>query len=185
MPGSRHGPAVPWAGTFSETNVRLYSVDVTGTRGVVFLSLDADRAAVVAGARAAFGLPYRWASMRVDASGDTRTYSARSRWPGVRATSRVRVRARPDILDSPLDHFLTARWGLHVAHLGRTWFVPNEHPPWPLRGADVVELDDGLVASVGLDVAGPPVHVAFSDGVDVRFGMPRPVSRGTRTGRTT
>lgn len=182
--GFAHGPAVPWAGTFSETNVRLYSVDVTGARGVVFLSLDADRAAVVAGARTAFGLPYRWASMSVDASGDTRTYSASSRWPGVRATSRVRVRPRPDTLDSPLDQFLTARWGLHVAHLGRTWFVPNEHPPWPLRGADVVELDDGLVASVGLDVAGPPVHVAFSDGVDVRFGMPRLVSRGIRTGRT-
>ena len=47
------GPAVPWAGTFLETNVRLYSVDDKGRRGVVFLSLDADRAVVVAGTRAA------------------------------------------------------------------------------------------------------------------------------------
>src|SRR5689334_4102253 len=30
------GPPVPWAGTFLETNVRLYSVDATGRRGVVF-----------------------------------------------------------------------------------------------------------------------------------------------------
>ena len=29
------GPAAPWAGTFLETNVRLYSVDATGRRGVV------------------------------------------------------------------------------------------------------------------------------------------------------
>ncbi|MGQ0573304.1 MAG: DUF2071 domain-containing protein [Pseudonocardia sp.] len=59
--GSRlaRGPSVPWLGTFLETNVRLYSVDATGRRGIVFLSLDADRAAVVAGARAVFGLPYR------------------------------------------------------------------------------------------------------------------------------
>jgi len=41
------GPAVPYLGTFLETNVRLYSVDETGRRGVVFLSLDADRALVV------------------------------------------------------------------------------------------------------------------------------------------
>ena len=47
------GPAAPWAGTFLETNVRLYSVDATGRRGVVFLSLDADRAVAVAAARAA------------------------------------------------------------------------------------------------------------------------------------
>ena len=36
MVGARfaHGPAVPWAGTFLETNVRLYSVDDTGRRGI-------------------------------------------------------------------------------------------------------------------------------------------------------
>src|SRR5215207_10246650 len=62
--GFPQGPPVPWVGTFLETNIRLYSVDSTGRRGVVFLSLDADRLAVVAAARSAFGLPYRWARMR-------------------------------------------------------------------------------------------------------------------------
>lgn len=169
------GPGVPWAGTFCETNVRVYSVDRTGTRGVVFLSLDAARLAVVIGARAVFGLPYRWARMRFATSGDVLGYTASSRWPGVRASSSIRVRPRDDVLDGPTDRFLTARWGLHVAHLGRTWYVPNVHEPWPLRGADVVELDDGLLASVGLaDLAGrPPDHVAFSDGVHAEFGRPR------------
>lgn len=176
--GLAHGPAVPWAGTFLETNVRLYSVDESGRRGIVFLSLDTDRFVVAAGARAVFGLPYRWAAMRFDADDDTRTYTALSRWPGVRATSRIRVRARDETVDSPLDRFLTARWGLHVGHVGRTWYVPNEHPTWPLRGADLVDLDDGLVASVGLgDLADRrPDHVAFSDGVDVRFATPRRVT---------
>lgn len=175
--GGGRGPAVPWAGTFCETNVRLYSVDHTGTRGVVFCSLDAARLAVVTGARAVLGLPYRWARMRAGCDGGVRTYTASSRWPGVRASSRVRIRPRHDVLDGPLDRFLTARWGLHVAHLGRTWYVPNEHEPWPLYGADVVELDDGLLASVGFGdlAARPPDHVAFSDGVEVRFGMPRRV----------
>ena len=48
------GPGVPWLGTFLETNVRFYSVDDEGRRGVVFASLDASRLAVVLGAQAAF-----------------------------------------------------------------------------------------------------------------------------------
>ena len=173
--GFAHGPAVPWAGTFLETNVRLYSVDEQGRRGIVFLSLDADRAVVVAGARAVFGLPYRWARMRYRAVADTHTYDARLRWPGTSGRSRITVRAGAPMAAGPLERFLTARWGLHVAHAGRTWYIPNEHPVWPLRSAELLELDDGLVSSVGLgDLARrPPDHVAFSNGVPVSFGLPR------------
>jgi uncharacterized protein YqjF (DUF2071 family) len=172
--GFAHGPAVPWAGTFLETNVRLYSVDATGRRGIVFLSLDADRAAVVVAARAVFGLPYRWARMRFVAEGEVRGYAARLRWPGTSARSRIVVRAGEPLADGPLEQFLTARWGLHVAHLGRTWYLPNTHLAWQLRTAEVLELDDGLVSSVGLgDLARrPPDHVAFSDGVATAFGTP-------------
>ena len=35
--GFGSGPAVPYFGTFWETNVRLYSIDATGTHGIVFL----------------------------------------------------------------------------------------------------------------------------------------------------
>src|SRR5690606_2547332 len=35
--GVRGSPPVPYFGTFPETNVRLYSVDSQGRRGVVFL----------------------------------------------------------------------------------------------------------------------------------------------------
>jgi uncharacterized protein len=177
--GFAHGPGVPWAGTFLETNVRLYSVDATGRRGVVFLSLDTDRAVIVAGARAVFGLPYRWARMRHSAGDGLHRYSARLRRPGARASSRIVLRPGGPAAAGDLEHFLTARWGLHVAHLGRTWYVPNEHPAWPLRTAEVVELDDGLRASVGLGglVGRAPDHVLFSDGVPVSFGLPRPADR--------
>lgn len=168
------GPALPWLGTFLETNVRLYSVDATGRRGVVFLSLDANRLAAVLAGNALFGLPYRWARMELSAQGDDRVYTARVRWRGLRARSRLRIRAGGPAPDGPLERFLTARWGLHVRHLGRTWYVPNLHLPWSLRRAEVLELDGGLVASVGLsDLAGrPPDHVLFSDGVDAEFGFP-------------
>jgi uncharacterized protein len=175
--GVGRGPGVPWAGTFLETNVRLYSVDETGRRGIVFLSLDSDWALVVAGARAAFGLPYRWSRMRYAASGPgghVRTYASTLRWPGVRARSRVVVRVGEPRSATPLDEWVSARWGLHVRWWGRTLYVPNQHGPWPLYDAEVLDLDDGLLGSVGLRelATRAPDHVAFSPGVHTEFGFP-------------
>jgi len=178
--GVSRGPGVPWAGTFLETNVRLYSVDDTGRRGIVFLSLDTDRSVVVAGARAAFGLPYRWSRMRhAVLPGDVHDYRSRLRWPGTRAGSHVAVRAGALRASTEVDTFLSARWGLHVRWFGRTWYVPNAHGAWPLRDAEVVALDDGLLGSVGLgELAGrEPDHVAFSDGVHTEFGLPADARR--------
>ena len=161
-------PRVPYFGTFLETNVRLYSVDETGRRGVVFLSLDTDRAAAVPAIRAAIGAPYRWAWMRFRRAGNRVTYEARlplRDW-GERPTSRVVVRVGKPREATPLDDFLTARWGAHVRRRGRTTYVPNQHEPWPLQDAEVLELDDGLVASVGLP------------GVDRPAAGPRRVQRG-------
>ncbi|MGI8986132.1 MAG: YqjF family protein [Nocardioidaceae bacterium] len=176
--GFAHGPGVPYAGSFLETNVRLYSVDGTGRRGIVFLSLDTDRSLVVAGARAAFGLPYRWARMRHNSScaggGTEHRYDARLRWPRGGPRSRIVVRAHEPVLPAPLDVFLSARWGLHLRHLRHTWYVPNAHAQWTFRRAELRELDDELVASVGLPGVStrPPDHVGFSDGVHTEFGPP-------------
>lgn len=177
--GPPHGPAVPWAGTFLETNVRLYSVDSTGRRGIVFRSLDSDRVLVVMGARMLFGLPYRWGRLRhrcrPSADGEEHTYEARLRHRGVwGASSRVVVDVGGPAAATDLDDFLLSRWGLHVAHLGRTWYVPNSHEAWDLRRAELTSLDDGLVRSVGFgELAGqPPDHVAFSGGVHAEFGLP-------------
>lgn len=181
--GLGRGPAIPWWGTFLETNVRLYSVDETGRRGIVFLSLDTDRVAVVAGARAGFGVPYRWARMRYRRDADLHTYDARLRWPGTFATSRIVVRAGERRTPTELDHFLSARWGLHTRWWGRTLYVPNRHDPWPVHDAELVELDDGLMASVGLPgLAGrPPDHLGFSPGVHTEFGLPGDARRPRRS----
>lgn len=180
--GMARGPGVPWFGSFLETNVRLYSVDSTGRRGVVFLSLDADRAAVVVAARAALGLPYRWARMRYQVRGDVHSYDARLRRLGPRAESHVVVRAGARRQSTELDGFLTARWGLHVRWWGRTLYVPNRHEVWPVHDAQVLELADGLVASVGLAdlTARPPEHVAFSPGVSAELGLPGAATRPRR-----
>ncbi len=170
------GPSVPWLGTFAETNVRVYGVDETGRRGVVFLSLDAARLAVVLGARLTFGLAYCWARMRVRADAGQIEYSARRRWPGPPgAGGRVVIcpgsERKPR---EPLDDFLTARWGLYTRRLGRTLYVPILHEPWPLHDATLVELEDTLVPAVGLPfLAGrEPDSILWSPGVTADVGLP-------------
>lgn len=181
--GVARGPGVPWFGSFLETNVRLYSVDETGRRGIVFLSLDTDRAAVALGARAALGLPYRWARMRYLASGDIHSYDARVRRFGRAASSHITIREGARRESTELDDFVSGRWGLHVRWWGRTLYVPNRHEAWPLHDADVLALDDELMASVGLPdlAARPPDQVAFSPGVHTEFAFPGDATRPRST----
>ena len=181
--GIGRGPGVPWLGSFLETNVRLYSVDDTGRRGIVFLSLDANRLAVVMAARASFGLPYRWAQMRHRERGDIHSYEARLRRPGTPVASHVVVRAGARRRRTELDDFLSARWGLHTHWCGRTLYIPNHHEVWPLHDAELLRMHDGLVASVGLrDLAArAPDHVAFSPGVHTEFGFPTSATNSRRS----
>jgi uncharacterized protein YqjF (DUF2071 family) len=182
--GIGRSPAVPYFGSFAETNVRLYTVDEAGRRGVFFLSLDASRLVPVLVARA-LGVPYRWSRMSVAGTGPDREYACRRRWPGPRgATSRLVIRPGARIAEpSELERFVTARWGLHLS--GRTGpaYWPNEHPEWPLHRAELVRLDDELVAAAGLPRPdGPPTSVLWSPGVRVRFGPKRPVRAALRPG---
>ena len=164
------GPALPYVSDFLETNVRLYGVDGQGRRGVVFLSLDADRLLPVVAARVGYRLPYVWSSMSLRRDGDVLTYTTRRRLGGVRSLVRVRVGATTQA--TPLDHFLTARWGLHSRWYGRTAFTPVAHERWPLQAAELLDLDDGLVAASGLPAPVGPPRVLHSAGVDVRVGRP-------------
>jgi uncharacterized protein YqjF (DUF2071 family) len=169
-------PAVPWLGTFPETNVRLYSVDRTGRRGVVFCSLESARLAVAVGARV-LGVPYTWARMRIRGAGGQVEYATSRRWPGPRRAGGRLVVSPGDPLEGPdpLAEFLTARWGAHVWWAGRLFFVPNRHRSWSLHEARLVHLDDSLVAAAGLPgiSSGEPDSVLWSAGVEAMFGRPR------------
>jgi uncharacterized protein YqjF (DUF2071 family) len=163
-------PAVPYVSDFLETNVRAYAVDQTGRRSVVFLSLDADRLLPVAVARVSYRLPYIWSSMQMRRDGDELTYATRRRRTGV--SSHLTVRVGGPVQADPLDHFLTARWALHSRWYGTTVHVPIAHEPWPLRSAELIELDDGLVQAAGLPKPAGAPRVLYSDGVEVRLGTP-------------
>jgi uncharacterized protein YqjF (DUF2071 family) len=175
--GFLRGPGVPYFGTFAETNVRVYSVDPAGRRGVVFLSLDAARLEPVLVARAGLALPYMWSRMRISRAGDVLRYTSRRLFSSARSDLSVRVGA-PVGSPSPLEHFLTARWALHTHAWGRTLHMPNDHPQWPLHRAELLSLDDGLVTAAGLPAFGrPPDSVLYSPGVPVTFGAPDALRR--------
>ena len=182
--GPPHLP-LPYLGTFDETNVRVYSVDRYGRRGVVFLSLDAARLLPVLVGRYLTRLPYRWAAMRVRRADGLVRYVSRSRWPGRGVRSVLTVRPGARIAEpTALEHFLTARWGLHTRIAGRTRYLPNVHQTWPLHRAELVEQDGGLLDGYGLGTAGAaPISVLWAPGVSVRFGRPlRPHPTDPRDG---
>lgn len=173
-------PAVPYFGTFAETNVRLYSVDAQGRRGVVFRTLEAAKLAPVLAARAGLGLPYTWSKMSVVRGGGQIRYETRRRWPRASGgdpapSSRMVVRPLAETVEGdPLADFLTARWGMHVGRFGRTRYWPNEHGAWPLQRAELVDLDDHLVAAVGLPgvTDRAPDSMLYSRGVTTVFAGP-------------
>jgi len=166
-------PPMPYFGRFLETNVRLYSIDDEGRHGVLFRSLETERLAVVPAVRVGLGVPYTWAKMRLTRTGDRVTYDSVRRWPHRGLRNRVEVVVGDPVDPTPLETWLTARWGAHTRKAGRTWWVPNEHGPWPLRAADLVDLDTDLVRAAGVPTTGEPLRALFSPGVHARFGRPR------------
>lgn len=172
-------PAIPYLGTFVECNVRLYSVDEAGNRGVVFRSLDAQRLIPVLTARALFGLPYRWARMSVARTGspDSRRLEFRSRrLEGALPRPSTHIVARPGgtPVDTELSRFLTARWGFHERVRGHTIWARNHHAPWQVFDATLDTLDDQLLAVAGFEdlVKRPPDSVLYSPGVVTVFARP-------------
>ena len=163
---------VPYFGDFLETNVRLYSTDDHGRHGVLFRSLETERLAMVGISRAALGLPYTWARMRMHRNGDRITYVATRRWPDRGLRSEITVDVGAPVIATPLEMWLTARWGAHTRKAGRTWWVPNEHAPWTFRAAEVAGIADELVTAAGVTTAGERLRALFSTGTFARFGRP-------------
>lgn len=178
------GPRIPWLGDFPEVNVRLYSIDDSGRRGVVFLSLEASHLIPVLVARAAFGLKYQWAAMKLETHDGKVAYrTKRHGQPG--ASSHLIVRpvhdpvANSELAADPVSTFLTSRWGFHQHHLGHTIYCRNHHEPWPLQHADVVYLDDGLLAAAGFEGLADraPDSVLFAAEVTTVFAAPQKSNR--------
>ncbi|MEV5931318.1 DUF2071 domain-containing protein [Streptomyces sp. NPDC052079] len=119
-----------------ETTVHLCCVDSHGRRGVASLSLNAPR--LIPGGGRAPGVRDAVRLVPDERRPSRRRHRRIHRLPTVaRAGRRGRPahRAPRGPIGEPteLEHFLTARWGMHGVFFGRPAYLPNPHPRWPLH----------------------------------------------------
>lgn len=175
-------PAAPGLSGFHETNVRTYVHRRGRDPGVWFFSLDAANPVAVVLARALFHLAYHNARMtlktRPDAdAGLTVTYASDRLWPGpLPASSRIEVRVPPGepapVPAGTLDHFLIERYVLYTTRRGRLIRGQVHHSPYPIQVAELMGLDESLLAALNLERPATPPLVHYSAGVDVRIFRP-------------
>jgi uncharacterized protein YqjF (DUF2071 family) len=173
-------PTLPLAAglyeNFHETNVRTYVHLRGGEPGVWFFSLDASNLPAVATARAWYKLPYFFARMSLHRSlsghGTRIEYSSQRYAPQRQACSSLVCKplgkATP-ALPGTLEYFLAERYILY-SQAGRTLYRGRvHHTPYPLQRAEVVSLDESLVAAAGVvrpDEA-PLAHYAREVSVEI------------------
>jgi uncharacterized protein YqjF (DUF2071 family) len=168
-------PALPWLSRFPETNLRTYVTGPDGVPGIWFFSLEAARGLAVIAARALYHLPYRWAEMSVDRTGDIVRYKSRRGQGDAAVSTDARVVTGPAVTPGTRELFLTARFRLYAAGAGKLWLADVEHPPWPLREARLLGLSQNLTRATGLDDPSGEPFLLFSPGVQTRIGAPREV----------
>ena len=176
-------PGVPYLGSFAEINVRTY-VRRNGVPGVWFCSLDINRLLPTIVARTTYTLPYCFGRASNKRVGDELHTMVERRWPRSdrAANTNIRLKIGGQIVSpSPLEIFLSARWGLYTTTRGGSLrYAPISHEPWRLQRAEIISLDDSLIEAAGfatptVTANGEP-HVMFSSGLPVRVGLPKRVS---------
>jgi uncharacterized protein YqjF (DUF2071 family) len=153
---------------FLETNVRTYVLR-RGEPGVYFFSLDAASRLAVLAARAAFALPYYFATMSLTETHGVQHY--RTERAGSGASLEVAYRVGGALGPSSpgtLEHFLIERYLLFTERRGVALRAQVHHPAYHVHYADVLSVSDELVAATGLPaVSGLPALAHYSPGVDV------------------
>jgi uncharacterized protein YqjF (DUF2071 family) len=146
---------VPVVSAFHECNVRTY-VTCKGVPGIWFFSLDATSPPAVWAARWLYHLPYAHAGIRVESAGSSTRYeldrAAQPHFPAARLSCEWRCGAAlPPTRPGELLYFLTERLLLFSADRhGRIYRGNIWHKRWPLHAADVVRLDESLLAAAGI-----------------------------------
>ncbi|GMU24756.1 MAG: hypothetical protein AMXMBFR13_48280 [Phycisphaerae bacterium] len=149
-------PSVPRLSEFPELNVRTY-VSLEGKPGIYFFSLDAGSLLAVAGARAAFHLPYFLASMSIShEAGYVHFTSHRSRWHGSEAHFVARYRPTRDVFHAApgsLDEWLTERYCLYAIDSGgRLYRAEIHHARWPLQPAEAQLFRNTMTGPLGVRI---------------------------------
>ena len=169
---------------FLEANVRTY-VHADGVPGVWFLSLDAESAFAVWGAKTLYSLPYFRARMESVGVEKGREYRS-ERLGKEEASLDVHWKITDDRAHhaqaGTLEHFLTERYALY-GRRGRSgvYRLRVHHPPWPLRRASLERFATTLLRAAGVSADRPiePV-LASPEGVAVQTFAAEPVTMAYR-----
>lgn len=168
-------PPLPGSNDFHETNVRTYVHRDGRDPGVWFFSLDAASIWAVLAARLLWRLPYHCARMSLEECDDHIRYDSTRTWPRP-MPARCRVDIRPtgtpqQARIGSLEHFLAERYVLYTtARDGTLRRGAVHHAPYPLQSAEVVDVDETLIAAAGVTrPSGPPPLVHFASSVSVEI----------------
>ncbi len=170
-------PDLPYFSSFPEVNLRLY-VSAEGKPGVWFISLDADNAAAVMGARVAFRLPYWRARMSIARTDRiVRFRSVRRRRPETAIDMQYQPRdPASEAVPGTLDHFLTERYCLYTLRAdGRLRRLEIHHAPWQLHRADADVARNTLASTQGIQLPDTAPILHFSQCQDVIAWWPETV----------
>ncbi len=169
-------PPLPGMSAFPELNLRTY-VRHRGVPGVWFFTLEASSALAVAGARAAFHLPYHRAAMRCEPTGEGLRYSSTRTHRGA-APARLEASYEPSgklfhARAGSLEHWLTERYCLFAATARGTILRADiHHAPWPLQPARARFEQNSLARAHGLDLPDTEPLLLFARELDVLVWWP-------------
>lgn len=163
---------------FLETNVRTY-VTHKGQPGVYFFSLDAASRIGVWTARTFWGLPYFYATMSLQQQADELHYHSQRSNAGASLSVSCRLREMLPVSEpDSLEFFLLERYLLFLEQNAKLYCGQVHHAPYPAQNAEVLELDDQLLAAAGFEACtGLPTHTLFASGVDVEIYQLREVDK--------
>lgn len=165
-----YAPAMPGLNAMHELNVRTY-VQLNGTPGVWFFSLDCTNAAAVFGARTFYYLPYYNAEITLEQNeSEIVYYSKRTDKPlATLETTWTIGHSLPQSEPESLEFFLTERYCLFSEHKGNLYRARIHHRPWPLQSATVSRHSSTMIQSLGLaePAESPVLHYAEEIAVDI------------------
>jgi uncharacterized protein len=129
-------------------------------------------------ARRLFHLPYHYARMFLEHEPTARAskfatilYAGTRHWPGplpasyaIRATPRGPVQPA---MPGTLEHFLVERYILFTHWNGHVYQGHVHHSPYPLQSAEILSLDETLLAAAGITRPNVVPLAHFAQGVNV------------------
>ncbi|WP_406590203.1 YqjF family protein [Bacillus atrophaeus] len=169
---ARFLPPIPGAHSFPELNFRTY-VTYKGKPGIYFFSLDADHRLAVQGARTFFHLPYFYADMNAEKSGDIIQYASKrkdARSAKAEFSASYRPISAPFTAEKKsLDYWLTERYRLYTSHNNKLYFEDIHHHPWMLKRAEAHFTINTTAEAHGIQLPHSEPLLHYAEKQDVLF----------------